>query len=44
MEIFRRMPGTPRLATNLEALTGTALLVVALALLLGSHPKPANPL
>jgi hypothetical protein len=33
-----------KLATNLEALTGTALLVVALALLLGSHPKPANPL
>jgi len=32
-----------KLATNLEALTGTALLVVALALLLGSHPKPAKP-
>ena len=30
-------------ATNLEALTGTALLVVALALLLGSHPKPPKP-
>ena len=32
-----------KLATNMEALTGTALLVVALALLLGSHPKPATP-
>jgi hypothetical protein len=32
-----------KMATNLEALTGAALLVVALALLLGSHPKPAKP-
>lgn len=32
-----------KMATNMEALTGAALLVVALALLLGSHPRPAQP-